>query len=102
MFRAAVLLAALLVVAPATAAMQCMHSKHLITALQSQGEQLRWRGISRGSLVMLLVHPTTNKWTVVETNPRAISCIIAFGDDGEMVPQAIPIAPISPVPRNDR
>ena len=93
MFRAAVLLAALLVVAPATAAMQCMPSGYLTTALQSQGEQLRWRGISRGNLVMLLVHPVTNKWTVVATNPRAISCIIAFGDAGEMVPQAIPIAP---------
>jgi hypothetical protein len=42
---------------------------------------------------MLLVHPTTNKWTVIATNPGAISCIIAFGDDGEMVPQAMPIAP---------
>ena len=93
MFRAAVFVATFLVAAPATAAMQCMHSKHLITALQSQGEQLRWRGISRGSLVMLLVHPTTNKWTVVATNPRAISCIIAFGGEAEMVVQTVPIAP---------
>jgi|TARA_R110000824_G_scaffold106188_6_gene250911 hypothetical protein len=94
---------ALAIVASSPAsAMQCMQSKHLFTALKSQGEQLRWQGISRGNLVMLLVHPTTNKWTVLATNPRAISCIIAFGDDGEMVPQATPIAPISPKPRNDR
>jgi hypothetical protein len=54
--------------------------------------------------VMLLVHPTTNKWTVIATNPGAISCIIAFGNDGEMVPQAIPIAPrrsVDPI-QNDR
>lgn len=42
---------------------------------------------------MLLVHPMTGKWTVIETNPRAISCIVAFGDDGEMMPQPIPTAP---------
>ena len=43
--------------------------------------------------MMLLVHPTTNKWTVVATNPRAISCIIAFGGEAEMVVQTVPIAP---------
>ena len=83
---------AILTSSPALA-MQCMQAKHLFTALKSQGEQLRWQGISRGNLVMLLVNPTTNKWTVTATNPRAISCIIAFGDEGEMVPQAIPVAP---------
>jgi hypothetical protein len=53
---------------------------------------------------MLMVHPTTNKWSIIATNPGAISCIIAFGDDGEMVPQAIPIAPRRSVDpgQNDR
>jgi hypothetical protein len=42
---------------------------------------------------MLLVHPTTNKWTVIATNPGAISCIIAFGVEAEMIVQTVPVRP---------
>ena len=73
-----------------------MPSQYLIAALSSKGEKSRWRGISHGNLVMLMVQPATNKWTIIATNPGAISCIVAFGTEAEMVIQAMPIAPIAP------
>ena len=98
MARFAFLLALALFVSVPAWAMQCMGTQYLARALHSQGERIKWRGLSEGNLVMLWVNPLTTKWSVVVTNPAAIGCIIAYGTDGEMVTRVKNTVP----PRNDR
>ena len=69
---------------PAMAA-QCAPASLLLPALERSGEKIVWQGIAGGHLVLLFAHPRNQKWTFVGISPERLVCIVAHGDDGELV-----------------
>jgi len=87
---AAAFMAAFLCVPPAIALPLCVPSAQLLSSLTALGEVPVWRGLagvenSQKFLVVLLVHPTTQNWTLISTTPTRMSCVIAIGGDAEMI-----------------
>jgi len=83
---AAAVMAAFLCAAPAVAvASQCAPTQLMIPALQRTGEQVVWRGLAGTHLVLLMLHSSTRAWTIAGTSPSKITCIVAHGQDGELI-----------------
>lgn len=71
-----------LVSAPAIAQDQCGPTIAAIESLSTQfGEGYRSGGLADGVLVQMFANPNTGTWTVLATDPRGFSCVIAAGHD---------------------
>ena len=84
LLAAATAIVAVFLCPPAMAA-QCAPASMLLPALERSGEKPIWQGIAGGHLVLLFAHPKTSEWTFVGISPEKLACIVAHGNDAELV-----------------
>ena len=82
---AAAFMAAFLCAPPAVSAAQCAPTQQMMPALERTGETIVWRGLAGAHLVLLMMHHSTRAWTIVGTSPQSVTCVVAHGQDGELI-----------------
>ena len=76
------MLALFAITSPAFAQDQCGPTVAAIETLSTRfGEGYRSGGLADGILVQMFANPQTGTWTVLATDPRGFSCVIAAGGD---------------------